>query len=125
MHLLVEFKNEIVGEIPNSLYNIKTVKTLLLNSNKLVGRLSRDIANMTSLENFSLFDNNMIGQVPFELEKLGNLKEMNISYNKFNGLVSRDLAVLDVMNMKMINEEGFAVSLNVLGGRNSAIVFED
>jgi hypothetical protein len=71
-------------------YDIKTLKTLLLNSNKLSGVLSNEVENMAS-ENLSLFDNKMNGQVPLELEKLNNLKEMNISYNMFNGLISRNL----------------------------------
>jgi hypothetical protein len=29
---------------------------------------------------------------------------MNISYNKFSGLISRKLAVLDTLNMTMLNE---------------------
>jgi hypothetical protein len=62
------------------------------------------------LENLSLFENQMEGQVP-DLEKLNNLKE-NISYNKFSGLISRKLAVLDALNMTMLNDKGMAV-LNV------------
>jgi hypothetical protein len=97
---------------------------LLLNSNKLTGRLSKEVANMTSLENLSLFENNMDGQVPFDLEKLSNLKEMNISYNMFSGLVSRNLAKLDTLNMTMINEKGLVVNLPVVD-RNSAYANED
>jgi hypothetical protein len=55
------------------------------------------------LENLSLFENQMEGQVPFDLEN--NLKEMNISYNKFSGLISRKLAVLDTLNMTMLNDK--------------------
>ena len=119
------FNNEIVGQIPTSLYEIKTLKTLLLNSNKLSGGLSSEVVNMTSLENLSLFDNKMIGQIPFELEKLDKLKEMNISYNMFNGLTSRNLAVLDTLNMTMINDKGVAVLLEVNTGKNTAIASED
>lgn len=46
---------------------------------------------------------------------------MNISYNRFNGLVSKDLAVLDTLNMTMLKEQGIAVLLNVTIDRNSAI----
>jgi hypothetical protein len=41
----------------------------------------------------------------YDLEKLNNLKEMNISYNKFSGLISRKLAVLDTLNMTMLNDK--------------------
>ena len=101
------------------------MKPLLLNSNKLVGTLSPDVKKLVALENFSLFDNEMNGSVPFELEKLNNLKEMNISYNKFRGFVSKDLAILDTLNMTMLNDEGIAVLLNVKADRSTAIASED
>ena len=60
-----------------------------------------------------------------ELERLNNLKEMNISFNKFYGFVSKDLAVLDTLNMTMLNDEGLGILLNVKADRNTAIVSED
>ena len=98
---------------------------MLLNSNQLSGKLSPEVANLTSLETLSLFENNMEGQVPFDLEKLNNLKEMNISYNMFSGLVSRNLAQLDTLNMTMINDKGLAVALPVQMDKNSALANED
>ncbi len=92
---------------------MKALKTVLLNSNKLSGTVSMDIANLTELTNFSLFENNFTGQVPLSIENLNNLKEMNISYNKFSGLVSRKLAMLDTLNMTMINDKGVAYLMNV------------
>jgi Leucine-rich repeat (LRR) protein len=56
------FNNELEGEIPSSLYQVGTLKTLLLSSNKFYGRLSADISNLKMLENLSLFENQ--GQVP-------------------------------------------------------------
>jgi hypothetical protein len=44
---------------------------------------------------------------------LNGLKEMNISYNKFNGLVTKKLAMLDTLNMTMVNESGVAYLMNV------------
>jgi hypothetical protein len=77
------------------------------------------------LENLSLFENQMEGQVPFDLEKLNNLKEMNISYNKFSGLISRKLAVLDALNMTMLNDKGMAVLLNVAMDIERPLVSEE
>jgi hypothetical protein len=38
---------------------------------------------------------------------------MNISYNQFSGLISRKLAVLDTLNMTMVNDKGVAILLDV------------
>jgi hypothetical protein len=66
----------------------------------------------------------MEGQVPFDLEKLNNLKEMNI-YNQFSGLISRKLAVLDTLNMTMVNDKGVAFLLDVAMDIERPLVSED
>jgi hypothetical protein len=43
----------------------------------------------------------------------------------FNGLISRNLAVLDTLNMTMINDKGVAVLLEVSTSKNTAIASED
>ena len=72
-----------------------------------------------------MFENNLDGQVPFDLEKLSNLKEMNISYNMFSGLVSRKLAVLDTLNLTMVNDRGVAVLMDVKMEIERPLVSED
>jgi hypothetical protein len=101
------------------------LKIVLLNSNKLSGKLSADVSKLSKLENLSLFENNLDGQVPFDLEKLNNLKEMNISYNMFSGLVSRKLAVLDTLNMTMVNDKGVAVLMDIKMDNTRPLVSED
>jgi hypothetical protein len=59
------------------------------------------------------------------LENLSNLKEMNISYNMFSGLTSRRLAMLDTLNMTMLNDEGIAVLMNVSMEVERPLVSED
>ena len=50
---------------------------------------------------------------------------MNVSYNNFNGFVSKDLAVLDTLNMTMLNNQGVAFLLNIKSDRSTAIASED
>jgi Leucine-rich repeat (LRR) protein len=119
------FNNQIEGQIPNALFEAGTLKIVLLNSNKLSGKLSADVSKLSKLENLSLFENNLDGQVPFDLEKLNNLKEMNISYNMFSGLVSRKLAVLDTLNMTMVNDKGVAVLMDIKMDNTRPLVSED
>jgi hypothetical protein len=50
---------------------------------------------------------------------------MNISYNQFSGLTSRRLAVLDTLNMTMVNDKGVAVLLDVAMDIDRPLVSED
>ncbi|MBF4518707.1 Two component regulator three Y domain protein [Flavobacterium sp. ANB] len=114
LEILCLSKNELQGNLPGSLYTISTLKILLLNNNKFSGNLSPEIINFQALQNLSLFDNNFEGGIPKELEKLHNLSEMNLSYNHFKGSASKDLISLDALNMTMFDENGnpFLIEIN-------------
>jgi hypothetical protein len=64
------------------------------------------LSKLSKLENLSFFENKLDGQVPFDLEKLNNL-EMNISLQYVWWFsFKRKLAVLDTLNMTMVNDKG-------------------
>ncbi|GGE96186.1 hypothetical protein GCM10011518_01850 [Flavobacterium limi] len=113
LQTLALFNNEIKGNLPESVYEIPNLKILLLNNNKFSGSLSHKIENFNSLVNLSLFDNNFEGEIPKELQNLQNLSEMNLSYNKFKGSVSKKLTLLDALNMTMLDENGNPFLLDV------------
>ena len=61
-----------------------------------------------------MFDNDFTGVIPPEIEKLANLAELNLSYNKFTGEVSKKIALLDALNVTMMDENGnpFLLEIN-------------
>lgn len=125
LEILSLFENKIEGDLPGSIYQISTLKILLLNNNKLSGTLSSEIINFHALQNLSLFDNSFEGEIPKELEKLHNLSEMNLSYNKFTGTVSKSLALLDPLNMTMLDEEGIPFLLEINTEKETTIVTQN
>ena len=87
--------------------------------------MNPEIINFHALQNLSLFDNNLEGEIPGGLEKLHNLTELNLSYNKFKGTVSKNLAVLDVLNMTMLDENGNPVLLEINTEKETTIVTQN
>ena len=90
-----------------------------------VDYLNPEIINFHALQNLSLFDNNLEGEIPGGLEKLHNLTELNLSHNKFKGTVSKNLAVLDVLNMTMLDENGNPVLLEINTEKETTIVTQN
>lgn len=125
LEVLSLFDNKIEGDLPGSIYQLSTLKILLLNNNKLSGTLSSEIINFHALQNLSLFDNSFEGEIPKELEKLHNLAEMNLSYNKFTGTVSKSLALLDPLNMTMLDEDGTPFLLEINTEKETTIVTQN
>jgi hypothetical protein len=64
----------------------------------------------------------MDGQVP-ELEKLEKFERNEYFYNQFSGLISRRLAVLDTLNMTMLNEK--VVVFRCYDGHRKPLVSEE
>jgi len=121
LEILALFENELKGDLPESLYKITTLKVLLLN-NKLTGILRPEIINFHALQNLSLFDNNFEGEIPNGLGKLYNLAELNLSYNKFKGTVSKNLALLDALNMTMFDENDNPFLLEINTEKETTII---
>eukprot|EP00984_Skeletonema_dohrnii_P001022 scaffold323_cov74-Skeletonema_dohrnii-CCMP3373.AAC.6 len=61
------------------------VTKLKLSTNGLSGKLSRRIADLTSLEELDLSNNDMKGPIPADLGLLSNLSYLRLSYNVFTG----------------------------------------
>jgi hypothetical protein len=77
------------------------------------------------LQNLSLFNNGFEGEIPQGLEKLHNLSEMNLSYNKFAGGVSKNLALLDALNMTMFDENGNMFLLELNAEKDNTVIIEN
>lgn len=65
------------------------------------------------------------GEIPSGIQKLHNLAELNLSYNKFKGTVSKNLALLDALNMTLFDETGNPVLLEINTEKETTIVTQN
>ncbi|RKN03595.1 hypothetical protein D7036_13550 [Aquimarina sp. BL5] len=112
------FDNNLVGEIPSSIGNLKSLRTLDVYSNKLSGIVPVEIGNLLALKELFLsgnnlsgnipkslgnlhqllildaHDNNLYGEIPIELGSLQSLQTFSIADNKLTGSIPRELGQL-------------------------------
>ncbi|KAF3435148.1 hypothetical protein FNV43_RR22235 [Rhamnella rubrinervis] len=91
--------NELVGNLPNSLGFIKSLKYLYLFRNFLQGSIPNSIGNLTSLQEVYLFQNNM-SDIPESIGQLSMLTMLDISYNFWEGVITE----LHLANLSSLKE---------------------
>ncbi|XP_068315330.1 receptor-like protein EIX1 isoform X2 [Pyrus communis] len=75
--------NNFNSTIPEWLYSLNNLDSLLLSYNELRGEISSSIGNMTSLVNLCLDGNRLEGKIPNSLGHLCKLKVLDLSENHF------------------------------------------
>jgi len=98
--------NNLTGELPESIQNLVSLKSLYLSSNKLT--LPPEIGNLYNLEHLELYDNNL-SSIPPEIGNLYNLQWLHLSGNNLtsvpyeignlHNLTSLDLSFNDLTNI--------------------------
>nr|POE93942.1 receptor-like protein 12 [Quercus suber] len=76
--------NSLEGNIPDSLFFLPSLRTLLLSNNQFSGRLEFNVSSHL-LNTLDLSSNNLEGPVPMSVFELRNLKILSLSSNNFSG----------------------------------------
>ncbi|CAH2064242.1 unnamed protein product [Thlaspi arvense] len=79
--------NDLSGEIPEELGDLKRVRSLNLSRNSLSGSIPGSFSNLKSIESLDLSYNKLHGTIPSQLTTLQSLVVFNVSYNNLSGVI--------------------------------------
>ena len=99
-YLDLGFNYKLGGFLPNSLGQLKSLKSLHLWSNSFVGSIPNSIGNLTSLQELYLSDNQMNGIIPESLGQLSAMVALDLSENPWVGVVTES----HFSNLTSLNE---------------------
>ncbi|XP_013599804.1 PREDICTED: probable LRR receptor-like serine/threonine-protein kinase At4g36180 isoform X2 [Brassica oleracea var. oleracea] len=77
--------NQLSGEIPVEVWDLKIIRSLNFSSNRLIGSIPDSISKLENLESLDLSNNKLHGNIPPQLADLNSLGVFNISFNNFSG----------------------------------------
>ncbi|KAL4559681.1 hypothetical protein LXL04_031824 [Taraxacum kok-saghyz] len=89
--------NNISGEIPTSLGNLKSLKVLNISHNKISGHIPVSFGNLKEIESLDLSHNEISGLIPQSLVKLDQLAILDVSNNRLTGRIPNG-GQMDTMN---------------------------
>ncbi|CAN6934501.1 unnamed protein product [Brassica oleracea] len=79
--------NQLNGEIPEELGDLRRVRSLNLSRNSLSGSIPGRFSNLKSIESFDVSFNKLHGPIPSQLTMLQSLVVFNVSYNNLSGVI--------------------------------------
>lgn len=107
-HLYLE-DNNLSGQIPSELGDLRELRDLRLNFNELTGDIPSEFGNLSELQSLLLHDNDLSGSIPARLGGLSNLEYLDIGQNKLTGDIPPELG-----NLSKVRK--FAFGSNRLSG---------
>eukprot|EP00588_Corethron_pennatum_P024986 CAMPEP_0194333782 /NCGR_PEP_ID=MMETSP0171-20130528/63943_1 /TAXON_ID=218684 /ORGANISM="Corethron pennatum, Strain L29A3" /LENGTH=508 /DNA_ID=CAMNT_0039096159 /DNA_START=129 /DNA_END=1655 /DNA_ORIENTATION=- len=87
-------ENKLRGPIPQSLNNLKYLQVLLLEDNALEGELPGSLFSAPALEALYVHWNFLTGTIPDEMSQDSPIRSLSLSRNKFRGYLPRTLGNL-------------------------------
>ncbi|KAL5102219.1 hypothetical protein RYX36_006546, partial [Vicia faba] len=86
--------NNITGNIPKEIGNIKTLRLLLLNGNQLTGHLPEELGYLPVLNRMQIDQNNLTGPIPLSFANLTNAQHFHMNNNSLTGPIPPELSGL-------------------------------
>lgn len=77
--------NNLTGNIPESIGDLKQLVSIHLSSNELTGELPESIGNLTNLRLLFIYDNNLSGCIPKSFCNLKKMEYVNLDMNGLSG----------------------------------------
>ncbi|XP_062076624.1 receptor-like protein EIX2 [Humulus lupulus] len=79
--------NKLTGKIPKEMFNLVQLVQLNLSRNDLNGTIPMEIGNLTKLDSLDLSHNKLCGVIPTSLASISSLSFLDLSNNKLSGRI--------------------------------------
>ncbi|XP_057763997.1 receptor like protein 29-like [Salvia miltiorrhiza] len=101
-HLTLDSNPALIGEIPSTISNLASLKTLCLSQNNLSGQIPKQIGDLVNLQQLVLSHNNFTGPIPREIGAMEKLTILDLSLNSLQETLPSsigDLASLEKIDL--------------------------
>jgi Leucine-rich repeat (LRR) protein len=115
------YLNNLGGELPRCIGNFSTTLVmLLLDNNKISGKIPNEIGNLINLGVLIMAQNKLSGNIPTEIGKLQKLQMLELNTNNFYGNIPSSIGNLSVLRKLHLYENNLQgnIPLSLLKCRN-------
>ncbi|KAL3565523.1 hypothetical protein D5086_033569 [Populus alba] len=100
--------SHLTGEIPESIFELENLQTLDISRNKISGQFPKSISKLRKLTKIELFSNNLTGEIPPELANLTLLQEFDVSSNQLYGKLPEGIGSLKSLTIFQGHQNNFS-----------------
>ena len=93
-------RNQLSGELPESLGDLRNLQSLSVYDNDLSGELPSSLGNLTNLQSLGLGENDFSGPLPSSLGNLTNLESLTLDDNQLSGALPSSLG--NLTNLRLL-----------------------
>jgi len=104
VRLEIERNSFVENAIPEELYSLVTLKSLLIGFNGFSGSLATEIGNLQNLEELRASNNDIFGILPAEITQLSNLTTLDLSGNMLTGEIPNEFE--DITPLRYLHLQG-------------------
>ncbi|CAB9516302.1 LRR receptor-like serine threonine-protein kinase At4g08850-like [Seminavis robusta] len=116
--------NQFQGALPSELFQLSNLQELTLEGNtRITGRLPSTIANLQSLQKFSISNTNMLSRIPSLLGTLTNLRVIKMANTQLSGELPREMQTLTNLNHVDLSNNKFRRRLPSFFGQFSSLTY--
>ncbi|XP_050227576.1 receptor-like protein 7 [Mercurialis annua] len=112
--------NSLGGSIPSSLFEIPSLRKILLSFNQFVGQiLNFSDASSSSLDTLDLSNNKLEGPIPHSIFELRELSSLSLECNNFNGTIKLD-QIQQLVNLTTVDLSNNLLTVDANGTNSSS-----
>ena len=103
--------NNLIGILPSNLYEMDSLRVLILRRNGLTGTVPSELGNLINLQTLNLSDNQLTGTIPSQLGNLSALQSLFLSGNNLNGGIPTNLGNLHFLQNLLLDDNQLTGSI--------------
>ena len=116
-------ENNLSGQIPPELGNLRDLERLELYGNQLTGTIPSELGNLSSLELLSIEYNQLTGSIPAGLSHLIQLTSLRLNSNRLTGAIPSELGSLNNLQILLLDNNKLTGSIpSELGSLSELVV---
>ncbi len=124
------FFNQLNGDLPATIGNLKNLKVLDLNSNAITGTIPAEIGNLVQLKELLLSSNNFTGTLPAEIGNLNKLETLVLFDNHLYGDFPVAISSMENLNELIVaknnfDSESLQTSVAALSSKGTIVDFDE
>lgn len=105
--------SHLIGEIPESLYELEAIEEFDIARNKISGKLSSSIGKWKNVVKFEAYVNNLTGEIPVELASLTKVQEIDLSQNNMYGRLPKEIGDMKNLVVFQVYKNNFSGELPI------------